>query len=819
MASILPGYEYDIFISYRQRDNKGERWVTEFVSALRTEIEATFKEDISVYFDENPTDGLLENNQVDESLSRKLKCLIFIPIISQTYCDKKSFAWEHEFLAFKNFASADAFGLKVNLPNGNVSSRILPVKIHEIEQSDKHLLERELGGVLRSIDFIYKSPGVNRPLSIHDNDGSGNLNYKNQVNKVANAIKGIVDGLKTAQPSGAFQSEIVQESKPGIGREIKDKDLVRVGLVYSICALVLWKVIDLSIRILTLDEKLSDITALALLVLFPIAVLLAWKFEKAPTGFILSSSAAARNNPYTAKQKKPLTSNTSILSLMVIVLILYFVPQRFFPASHARSVSEAATNKSIAVLYFDNMSGDPTQEYLSDGLTEEIITRLTKITGLRVVSRTSVSVYKGKPKNLKQIAKDLNVSAILEGSVRRSGDKLRVVAQLIDAKTDEHLWADTYDREITDVFTVQAEIAEVIADRFQIQMTPEVNLKVHEISTKSSAAYEAYLRARHIAFNQYYYQYDTIAYKRAKDLYELAIKLDSTFALAYAGLADLFDASIGRPEFTPELDSLRHSLSWKAYQLNPNSGFVNNVRIWALLNNRKIPLVDSALFHARKAIRLEPNDFYNWQSMADVLSQFGLEDLAIPFYERAMAMNPSDPRIRTQLGFCYETIGKGDKAIEQFEAAYQLAPETRFLGTTGLMFNLAYHNRLVEAEQLRNRIIEKYKMEPDAFNGTRVLIAVKRARSREEAVKAIEKAKHWAVRGTCFSVLGMRKEALAEWMNIPDDASNFLNLKHQSVFTLVQDDPEFQKLVARKKVIYEERRKQWGQYYNDFAMN
>src|SRR5512136_116993 len=129
MASLIPGYEYDIFISYRQKDNKGDRWVSEFVEALKTELESTFKEEISVYFDINPSDYLLESYEVDASLKDKLKCLIFIPVISRTYCDHKSFAWEHEFKAFVEQAYRDQFGLKVKLPNGNVASRVLPVRI------------------------------------------------------------------------------------------------------------------------------------------------------------------------------------------------------------------------------------------------------------------------------------------------------------------------------------------------------------------------------------------------------------------------------------------------------------------------------------------------------------------------------------------------------------------------------------------------------------------------------------------------------------------------------------------------------------------
>src|SRR5688572_17889081 len=209
MPSLIPGYQYDIFISYRHKDNKGGHWVTEFVDALRTELEATFKEDISIYFDENPYDGLLPTHDVDDSLRDKLKSLIFIPIISHTYCDPKSFAWNNEFLAFKKIVSEDPFGLKVKLPSGNVGSRVLPVRIHEIDAADLRMLENELEGKLRAIDFIYHSAGVNRPLTPKD-ERDGGLNkffYRDQINKLANSVKEIILGLQHAQAIDAPEAE------------------------------------------------------------------------------------------------------------------------------------------------------------------------------------------------------------------------------------------------------------------------------------------------------------------------------------------------------------------------------------------------------------------------------------------------------------------------------------------------------------------------------------------------------------------------------------------------------------------------------------
>jgi hypothetical protein len=199
MTSVLPDFEYDIFISYRQKDNRGDMWVSEFVTALKDELESTFKDEISVYFDINPVNGLLETHDVDASLKKKLKCLVFIPIISRTYCDPKSFAWGHEFKAFVEQASKDQFGLKVLLPNSNVANRVLPVRIHDLDITDIKLCESTFGGVLRGVDFIYKSSGVNRPLRLKEENPHDNLNhtnYRDQINKVALAIKDIIESMK-----------------------------------------------------------------------------------------------------------------------------------------------------------------------------------------------------------------------------------------------------------------------------------------------------------------------------------------------------------------------------------------------------------------------------------------------------------------------------------------------------------------------------------------------------------------------------------------------------------------------------------------------
>jgi len=206
MGSVVEGYTYDIFISYRRKDNLAAEkevsgWVSEFVARLRNEIQTAIKEDISIYFDENEHDGILETHDVQGSVDPKLKCLILIPILSQTYCDPSSFAWRNEFLVFKDLSSHDQFGLKIKLSNGNVACRVLPVRIHEIDSEDRAIIENEIGP-LRSVDFIFKAPGVNRPLSSTDRreDSVSHVIYKDQVNKVANAVKDIVHAMKFPHP-------------------------------------------------------------------------------------------------------------------------------------------------------------------------------------------------------------------------------------------------------------------------------------------------------------------------------------------------------------------------------------------------------------------------------------------------------------------------------------------------------------------------------------------------------------------------------------------------------------------------------------------
>ncbi len=455
MASILSGYEYDIFISYRHNDNRSG-WVTEFVHALQEELAATIKEPLSIYFDKNPHDGLLETHSVDKSLEGKLKCLIFIPIISQTYCDPKSFAWQHEFCAFNSLAKQDSFGRDIKLANGNVASRILPIRIHDLDAEDKSLIEGELGGVLRAVDFIYKEAGVNRPLRAHEENPTRNQNqtvYRNQVNKVANAVKEIIASLK---------NPVSPKIHPANSQE--------------------------------------------------------------PT---------AKNHVLSKK-----TIAFATVAIMIVLAMIYGLSQ--FTGSSDKEPE--ALDKSIAVLPFADLSESKDQGWFGDGLTEEILNSLAHINGLQVTSRTSSFAFKDKNLRIQTIADSLGVNYIVEGSVRKSGDGLRITAQLIRAKDGFHVWSNTYDRESKDIFDLQKEIASKIAESLDISLDAKALEAMQWAGTTNAEAYLAFLKARELDHKAHSSSWfiDLATLKQSNIYYEQSTQYDPDFVNPYLFHADFF---------------------------------------------------------------------------------------------------------------------------------------------------------------------------------------------------------------------------------------------------------------------------------------
>src|SRR5271155_1957918 len=245
-----------------------------------------------------------------------------------------------------------------------------------------------------------------------------------------------------------------------------------------------------------------------------------------------AQSAQVREVPVASVRRTPRAFLAAgFLTLLVVVLAVWLARTGSPPISAARPLN------SIAVLPLANLSGDPSQEFFADGMTDQLITDLAKVGSLRVVSRTSVMPYKGGKKSLPEIARELNVDAIVEGSITRSGQRVRVQAQLVQARTDHHLWAETYDRDLGDILKLQGEVANAVAGQVRAQLTPTQQALIRRAHAVNPEAYDAYLKGRLYFVNEFT-KPDSL--KKAQHLFEEAIQKDPNFALAYAGLADTY---------------------------------------------------------------------------------------------------------------------------------------------------------------------------------------------------------------------------------------------------------------------------------------
>ena len=578
MSSIIPGFEYDIFISYRQKDNKYDGWVTEFVDNLKRELEATFKEEISVYFDVNPHDGLLETHDVGASLKEKLKCLVFIPIISQTYCDPKCFAWQYEFAAFNNIAKEDQFGRDIRLAGGNVASRILPVKIHSLDQEDKSLIEIELGGVLRAIEFIYKEAGVNRPLKPTD-DKKDNLNkthYRDQINKVANAVKEIITALKrNTQQDGEVAREVIH-TKPEKSKNRK----ARIGIVF-------------------------------------------------------------------------------IIAFATIVMGYLFIPKLF--------KSSKPVEISIAVLPFENMSGDPEQESLSDGISEDIGNILAKVPGLNVAGRISAFSFKGKNQDLRLIGEKLNVNHILIGSIQKSGNTIRITTQLIKVSDGYQLWSEKYDRQLEEIFNIQDEISLAILNAIKMKLFGAAKEAVLKKYTDNPEAYQLYLQGRF-----YYNKWTEDGYNKAIDYYKAAIKIEPYYALAWAGISTSY-LSLWIYNYLPPEKCLPQMKEAAEHSLRLDDA-----------------IAESHLAMARMKMYSE------WDFAAATIE-----------YNKAIELNPNNAEAHVFYAICLGFLDNYSEAIKQASIAYRLDPFSSMINFNGANVywlagdyekEIEYGRRLVELD-------------------------------------------------------------------------------------------------------------------------
>ena len=387
---------------------------------------------------------------------------------------------------------------------------------------------------------------------------------------------------------------------------------------------------------------------------------------------------------------------TALLMTAALAAILVLIPA----LSHRAAATPLV--RSIAVLPLANFSGDPAQEYFVDGMTDELITDLAKIGALRVISRTSVMRYKGTKKGLPEIARELNVDGIVEGSVMRSGQRVRITAQLLYGPTDKHLWADTYDRDLGDVLTLQSDVARAIAQQVRAQLTPQQQARLGARRPVNPEAYDSYLKGRYYLSNQF-----TMAQplNMAKTYFEEAVRKDSGFAQAYAGLADAYlylamfrqmssesayrsaeeadrqalalDDGIGETYDTLGVLSWRYSWDWDATEREFNQAIALAPSYICAHEDR----AEYLAFRGRRSeaeaemVKIRAFDTSFSSTLTDIGVDYQLRDFdrLLEASQRGVALNPNEWLEHFYLGVGYEGTGKQLESVAEYQKAVELS--------------------------------------------------------------------------------------------------------------------------------------------------
>ena len=358
--------------------------------------------------------------------------------------------------------------------------------------------------------------------------------------------------------------------------------------------------------------------------------------------------------------------------------------------SFAREMDDAASvshveKPSIAVLPFINMSGDPEQEYFSDGITEDIITDLSKVSGLSVVARNTVFTYKGKSVKVPDVARELGVEFVVEGSVRKAGSRVRVTGQLINGKDDRHVWADRYDRDLTDIFAIQDEITHAIVEQLKVKLLPQEKKSIAQAPTDNVEAYTYYLRGR-----QFMQRHSKSNYQLARRMFAKAVELDSLYARAYAGIADCDSFLFLHYHLEASVDSIL-ATSAKALSLDDKLAEAHASRGLAFSLDRRY---DEATSEFEKAIALDPNSFEAHYFYGRACVTQGKFERAATVFERAAENKPDDYQSVCLLIIVYRSLGRerdsenaARRGVERAERALISHPEdarAAYLGANAL---------------------------------------------------------------------------------------------------------------------------------------
>jgi TolB-like protein/Tfp pilus assembly protein PilF len=445
--------------------------------------------------------------------------------------------------------------------------------------------------------------------------------------------------------------------------ELKRRNVYKVAVAYAIVGWLLVQVATQVFPFLEIPNWIVRLVIAIVVIGFPIALVIAWAFEATPEGIKRTETADAM--PTASRQKKH--AWISVVVIGAAISIALFFLGRYTARNTVGAARTELPAKSIAVLPFENLSEEKGNAYFAEGIQDEILTRLAKVADLKVISRTSTQRFKSAPDNLPHIAKQLGVMNILEGSVQKSNDQVRVNVQLINAMTDAHLWADTYDRKLTDIFAVESEIAKTIAESLQATLTGSEKSSIAKAPTANPEAYELYLKGR------FFWNKRTGAdLLRGIEYFKSATAKDPNYALAYVGLADSYKLLSAYGAASPQ-DSIPQAkaAAKKALELD-NSLAEAHTSFGSILGSYDFEF-DRAIAEYERAIELNPNyaTAHHWFGCGPLMA-LARFDRAIAEGKRAIELDPLSMINNADLGWVYICARRYDEAIPQIRKALEI---------------------------------------------------------------------------------------------------------------------------------------------------
>src|SRR5256714_2159401 len=455
--------------------------------------------------------------------------------------------------------------------------------------------------------------------------------------------------------------------------ELKRRKVYRVAVAYAIVAWLLIQAASILFPTFEAPPWVMKVFVTAVILGFPVALILAWAFELTPEGLRRSEDVAPRE----LKTRKPGSKWTAVIVtaavLAAALLAFQFARTRRSPAIEPpkQTAPTATLDKSVAVLPFENLSSDKENAFFAQGIQDEIITTLSKISGLRVISRTSTARYNSAPENLPEIARQLRVSNMLEGSVQKVGDRVHINVQLIQADTDAHLWAQSYDRQLTVIFSVEAEVAKSIPDSLQATLSPQEKARVETNPTTNADVYVLYLRGR-----DYQTRPDNLLqdFRSAINLYDQAIKLDPNFALAHARLSATTSNVYHFYEPTETWKQRAHAEALESLRLQPNLG--EGHLALGLYHYYMEGDYEAALRELGLAADALPNDGDVGLYTAAVERRRGKWTQALATYQRAEEVDPRNPVMLYDASQTYFGLRDWRTAAERMDRVLALFPDS-----------------------------------------------------------------------------------------------------------------------------------------------